>query len=204
MCVCVCQIFFELERERDGDPISLAFSLLRERHRSTIGEREILVALKKRQKHKKQQHSARDALKSTLFPQLKHSMFALSSKTSATPAFAVKKQQQNSRVVRATTTKAVVNDSPRIIVENDAETKKFRLRDHQREVIRDMSDFAGGEVLCASFVVLFFLTRARALFLFFSARRSWCASPSRDAGPGRERKGGTEREVSCSCVTFER
>lgn len=94
-------------------------------------------------------------------------MFALSSKTSATPAFAVKKQQQNSRVVRATT-KAVVNDSPRIIVENDAETKKFRLRDHQREVIRDMSDFAGGEVR-ASFVVLLFLTRARALSLFLSA-----------------------------------
>ena len=121
---------------------------------------------------------------------------ALSSKTSATPAFAVKKRQQNSRVVRATTTKAVVNDSPRIIVENDAETKKFRLRDHQREVIRDMSDFAGGEVLCASFVVLFFSTRARTLSL--SQRLDRCAllllAALGPAESGKER----EREVSRS------
>ena len=114
-------------------------------------------------------------------------MFALSSKTSTTPAFAVKKRQQNSRVVRATTTKAVVNDSPRIIVENDAETKKFRLRDHQREVIRDMSDFAGGEVR-ASFVVLLFLT----LSLSLSARRSLCASLSR--GATRQKAERRERE----------
>ena len=189
VCLCVCQIFFGTRaREIPSHSLSLSSANCTIRDHSA---REILVALrslsKKRQKHKKQQARA-TALKSTLFPQLKHSMFALSSKTSATPAFAVKKQQ---RVARATTTKAVVNDSPRIIVENDAETKKFRLRDHQREVIRDMSDFAGGEV---RFVVLFFLTRARALFLFFSARRSLCASPFRCAGPGRERKGGTERE----------
>jgi len=124
-------------------------------------------------------------------------MFAtLSSKTSATPAFvAVKKRQQNSRVVRATTTKAVVNDSPRIIVENDAETKKFRLRDHQREVIRDMSDFAGGEVR-ASFVVLLFLTGALSLSL--SARRSLCASLSRGATRQKAERREREREVSCS------
>ena len=48
-----------------------------------------------------------------------------------------------------------MNDSPRIIVENDAETKKFRLRDHQREVIRDMSGFAGGEVRIIYTRVLF-------------------------------------------------
>ena len=169
--MCVCQFFLELEKKRDWDPISLAFSLFRELHHSRpLGERDSCgshqVSLKKRQKHNKKQQARATALKSILFPQLKHSMFALSSKTSATPAFAVKKQQ---RVARATTTKAVVNDSPRIIVENDAETKKFRLRDHQREVIRDMSDFAGGEVLCASFVVLFFSTRARTLSLFLSA-----------------------------------
>ena len=114
-------------------------------------------------------------------------MFALSSKTSTTPAFAVKKRQQNSRVVRATT-KAVVNDSPRIIVENDAETKKFRLRDHQREVIRDMSDFAGGEVR-ASFVVLLFLT----LSLSLSQRVDLCALLFLAALPGRKRKGERER-----------
>jgi len=116
---------------------------------------------------------------------------ALSSKTSATPAFAVKKRQQNSRVVRATTTKAVVNDSPRIIVENDAETKKFRLRDHQREVIRDMSDFAGGEVR-ASFVVLLFLTLSLSLSL--SARRSLCASLSRGATRQKAERRERERE----------
>lgn len=191
MCVCVCVKFF-LELERERSHLSPSLSLFRELHHSRpLGERDSCgsqVSLKKRQKHNKKQQARATALKSILFPQLKHSMFALSSKTSATPAFAVKKQQ---RVVRATTTKAVVNDSPRIIVENDAETKKFRLRDHQREVIRDMSDFAGGEV---RFVVLFFLTRARTLSPFFSARRSWSASPSRGAGPGRERKGGTERE----------
>lgn len=187
--MCVSNFFWN---SSERDPISLPLSL--SSANCTIRDhlaREILVALrslKKRQKHNKKQQARATALKSILFPQLKHSMFALSSKTSATPAFAVKKQQ---RVVRATTTKAVVNDSPRIIVENDAETKKFRLRDHQREVIRDMSDFAGGEV---RFVVLFFLTRARTLSPFFSARRSWSASPSRGAGPGRERKGGTERE----------
>jgi len=126
-------------------------------------------------------------------------MFAtLSSKTSATPAFvAVKKRQQNSRVVRATTTKAVVNDSPRIIVENDAETKKFRLRDHQREVIRDMSDFAGGEVR-ASFVVLLFLTGSLSLSLSLSAqifvRFSFSRRYPAESGKERER----EREVSCS------
>jgi hypothetical protein len=129
-------------------------------------------------------------------------MFAtLSSKTSATPAFvAVKKRQQNSRVVRATTTKAVVNDSPRIIVENDAETKKFRLRDHQREVIRDMSDFAGGEVR-ASFVVLLFLTGSLSL----SQRTDLCALLFLAALPGRKRKGERERERGfVLCVTFER
>ncbi len=125
-------------------------------------------------------------------------MFALSSKTSTTPAFvAVKKRQQNSRVVRATTTKAVVNDSPRIIVENDAETKKFRLRDHQREVIRDMSDFAGGEVR-ASFVVLLFLTGSLSLSLSLSARRSLCASLSRGATRQKAERREREREVSCS------
>jgi hypothetical protein len=128
-------------------------------------------------------------------------MFALSSKTSATPAFAVKKQQQNSRVVRATT-KAVVNDSPRIIVENDAETKKFRLRDHQREVIRDMSDFAGGEVR-ASFVVLLLLTRARARALSFSAHKSLRASPSRGAARQKAERRARERGFVL-CVTFER
>jgi len=129
---------------------------------------------------------------------------ALSSKTSATPAFAVKKRQQNSRVVRATTTKAVVNDSPRIIVENDAETKKFRLRDHQREVIRDMSDFAGGEVR-ASFVVLLFLTLSLSLSL--SQRVDLCALLFLAALPGRKRKGERERERERGfvlCVTFER
>jgi len=118
---------------------------------------------------------------------------ALSSKTSATPAFAVKKRQQNSRVVRATTTKAVVNDSPRIIVENDAETKKFRLRDHQREVIRDMSDFAGGEVR-ASFVVLLFIFNALSLSLSLSARRSLCASLSRGATRQKAERRERERE----------
>jgi hypothetical protein len=88
-----------------------------------------------------------------------------------------------------------VNDSPRIIVENDAETKKFRLRDHQREVIRDMSDFAGGEVR-ASFVVLLFLTGSLSLslsaqiFVRFSFSRRYPA----ESGKERER----EREVSCS------
>jgi len=133
-------------------------------------------------------------------------MFAtLSSKTSATPAFvAVKKRQQNSRVVRATTTKAVVNDSPRIIVENDAETKKFRLRDHQREVIRDMSDFAGGEVR-ASFVVLLFLTGSLSLSLSLSQRTDLCALLFLAALPGRKRKGERERERGfVLCVTFER
>jgi hypothetical protein len=122
-------------------------------------------------------------------------MFAtLSSKTSTTPAFvAVKKRQQNSRVVRATTTKAVVNDSPRIIVENDAETKKFRLRDHQREVIRDMSDFAGGEVR-ASFVVLLFLTGSLSLSLSLSAHRSLCASLSRGATRQKAERRERERE----------
>ena len=131
-------------------------------------------------------------------------MFAtLSSKTSTTPAFvAVKKRQQNSRVDRATTTKAVVNDSPRIIVENDAETKKFRLRDHQREVIRDMSDFAGGEVR-ASFAVLLFLTGSLSLSL--SQRVDLCALLFLAALPGRKRKGERERERGfVLCVTFER
>ena len=78
-------------------------------------------------------------------------MFTLSSKTSLPHALCTAKhpQKTSSKERCATTTtivKAAVNDSPRIIVENDAETKKFRLRDHQREVIRDMSGFAGGEV----------------------------------------------------------
>ena len=75
-------------------------------------------------------------------------MFTLSSKTSLPHALFTAKhpRQKTSSNKRCATTKAVVNDSPRIIVENDAETKKFRLRDHQREVIRDMSGFAGGEV----------------------------------------------------------
>ena len=72
-------------------------------------------------------------------------MSTLSSKTSLPHALFTAKQKTSSNK-RCATTKAVVNDSPRIIVENDAETKKFRLRDHQREVIRDMSGFAGGEV----------------------------------------------------------
>jgi len=193
LCVCVSNFFGTRAREIPSHSLSLSSANCTIRDHSA---REILVALrslsKKRQKHKKQQARA-TALKSTLFPQLKHSMFALSSKTSATPAFAVKKQQ---RVARATTTKAVVNDSPRIIVENDAETKKFRLRDHQREVIRDMSDFAGGEVLCASFVVLFFSTRARTLSL--SQRLDRCAllllAALGPAESGKER----EREVSRS------
>ena len=161
-----------------------------------LAERDSCVAksTRKRQKHKKQQ--ARATLYKAYFFHGLNTMFALSSKTSATPAFAVKKQQQNSRVVRATT-KAVVNDSPRIIVENDAETKKFRLRDHQREVIRDMSDFAGGEVR-ASFVVLLFLTRARARSLSFSAHRYLCASPSRVATRQKAERREREREVSCS------
>ena len=197
VCLCVCQIFFGT-RAREISSLSLSLSSANCTIRDHLA-REILVALrslKKRQKHNKKQQARATALKSILFPQLKHSMFALSSKTSATPAFAVKKQQQNSRVVRATT-KAVVNDSPRIIVENDAETKKFRLRDHQREVIRDMSDFAGGEVR-ASFVVLLFLTRARARSLSFSAHRYFCASPSRVATRQKAERREREREVSCS------
>merc|ERR1711990_703692 len=80
---------------------------------------------------------------------LTQKMFTLSSKTSLPHALFTAKhpRQKTSSNKRCATTKAVVNDSPRIIVENDAETKKFRLRDHQREVIRDMSGFAGGELM---------------------------------------------------------
>jgi len=63
VCVSVCQIFLELERERDWVPIiSLAFSLFpRNAHHSTIfGERDSRVATsaRKRQKHKKQNKRA--------------------------------------------------------------------------------------------------------------------------------------------------
>ena len=130
---------------------------------------------------------------------LTQKMFTLSSKTSLPHALFTAKhpRQKTSSNKRCATTKAVVNDSPRIIVENDAETKKFRLRDHQREVIRDMSDFAGGEVR-ASFVVLLFLTRARARSLSFSAHRYFCASPSRVATRQKAERREREREVSCS------
>jgi len=75
--VCVCQFFLELEKKRDWDPISLAFSLFRELHHSRpLGERDSCgshqVSLKKRQKHNKKQQARATALKSTLFPQLKH------------------------------------------------------------------------------------------------------------------------------------
>jgi len=88
---------------------------------------------------------------------LTQKMFTLSSKTSLPHALFTAKhpRQKTSSNKRCATTKAVVNDSPRIIVENDAETKKFRLRDHQREVIRDMSGFAGGEVRIIYTRVLF-------------------------------------------------
>ena len=87
---------------------------------------------------------------------LTQKMFTLSSKTSLPHALLTAKHpQKTSSNKRCATTKAVVNDSPRIIVENDAETKKFRLRDHQREVIRDMSGFAGGEVRIIYTRVLF-------------------------------------------------
>lgn len=96
-------------------------------------------------------HQTFDFLRTILSKQqytaLTQKMFTLSSKTSLPHAlFTAKHPQKTSSKKRCATTKAVVNDSPRIIVENDAETKKFRLRDHQREVIRDMSGFAGGEV----------------------------------------------------------
>ena len=148
---CVCQIF---SRAWDPHP-SRFFSPPRNAPTRPLGERDSCGhEHTKTSKSTKNNKRARRSKKHTFFHSL-NTMFALSSKTSATPAFvAVKKRQQNSRVVRATT-KAVVNDSPRIIVENDAETKKFRLRDHQREVIRDMSGFAGGEVRIIYTRVLF-------------------------------------------------
>lgn len=76
-------------------------------------------------------------------------MFTLQPPASCAPlrAFSVG-NPKNAKPSRSTAiiTRARVSDSPRIIVENDEETKKFRLRDHQREVIRDMGDFASGEV----------------------------------------------------------
>lgn len=77
-------------------------------------------------------------------------MFTLQPPASCAPlrAFSVG-NPKNAKPSRSTAiiTRARVSDSPRIIVENDEETKKFRLRDHQREVIRDMGDFASGELM---------------------------------------------------------
>ena len=79
VCVSVCQIFLELERERDyslGSHLSRFLSLPRNAHRSTIfGERDSRVATsaRERQKHKKQQARDDALVKSTsLFPRLKH------------------------------------------------------------------------------------------------------------------------------------
>ena len=85
----------------------------------------------------------------TFLTQKQTHMFTLQPPASCAPlrAFSVG-NPKNAKPSRSTAiiTRARVSDSPRIIVENDEETKKFRLRDHQREVIRDMGDFASGEV----------------------------------------------------------
>ena len=103
-------------------------------------------------------------------------MFTLQPPASCAPlrAFSVG-NPKNAKPSRSTAiiTRARVSDSPRIIVENDEETKKFRLRDHQREVIRDMGDFASGEVRTRDGDA-----RSRWIFHFssFFARSFFCVS----------------------------
>ena len=94
-------------------------------------------------------HSRRKSTKHMFTLQPPASCAPLRAFSVGNPKNAAKTSAKNASSSRSTTaiiTRASVSDSPRIIVENDEETKKFRLRDHQREVIRDMSDFASGEV----------------------------------------------------------